>query len=40
MGDASAVVDDETLVAAVSGRPECAPSTLRADVLAGLAPRY
>lgn len=39
VGDASAVVDDETLVAAVSGRPECAPSTLRADVLAGLAPR-
>ena len=38
--DASAVVDDETLVAAVSGRPECAPRTLRADVLAGLAPRY
>ncbi len=40
VGDASAVVDDETLVAAVSGRSDQAPSPPAPAVLAGLAPRY
>lgn len=40
VGDASAVVDDDTLVAAVSGRLDHAGSVLPASVLVGLAPRY